>query len=384
MVQTELLGTGDRDRWMAVLEQVYRYDFYHLPGYHAIAEAGNEGIAQFFVYTEGDYTLAFPILLRPVNTVPGLEEAGEGYYDTSSVYGYPGPVSSHASVPAPIIANFHTHLRQVIQERGVIAAFSRLHPFIAQEELLTGLGEYIPLGETVYIDLTLTPEEQWAHYRSNHKRDVNKLIRQGTTCVHDTNFAYLDAFQEIYYQTMQRVDATTLYFFDTAYFRRLINELSPNIHLFVCLNDNVVACGGLFTLFGGIVQYHLGGTRDEFLTLAPTKLLFEMVRLWANEQSGAKVFHLGGGVGSKQDSLFHFKAGFSDCRQPFAIWRLVINTAAYARLCAMKDAWNAQHNLYGTPENFFPGYRRQTRPLEHPSQRVSQDEHPRGHLTHNL
>ena len=39
--------------------------------------------------------------------------------------------------------------------------------------------------------------------------------------------------------------------------------------------------GGLFTLCDGIVQYHLGGTRNTALKLSPTVLIFDTVRRWA-------------------------------------------------------------------------------------------------------
>jgi hypothetical protein len=79
----------------------------------------------------------------------------------------------------------------------------------------------------------------------------------------------------------------------------------------------------LFTIRDGVVQYHLGGTRDEFLKISPMALIFDTVRLWANDV-GARVLHLGGGVGgTNDDSLFHHKGGFSDRRHNFVTWRWI-------------------------------------------------------------
>ena len=82
----------------------------------------------------------------------------------------------------------------------------------------------------------------------------------------------------------------------------------------------------LFFEHAGIVQYHLGGTRDRFLETAPMKLLFHFARGWFKER-GAEALHLGGGVGGKADALLHFKAGFSPLRARFHTWRIVADSA---------------------------------------------------------
>ena len=106
----------------------------------------------------------------------------------------------------------------------------------------------------------------------------------------------------------------------------------------------------------GIVQYHLGGTRNTALKLSPMVLIFETVRHWAN-QNGAHTFHLGGGVGAKSDSLFHFKARFSRQRHKFATWRWIVEPEAYRELSVRKHVWNSERGLKAISPSFFPAYR---------------------------
>ena len=73
--------------------------------------------------------------------------------------------------------------------------------------------------------------------------------------------------------------------------------------------DSEVVSGGLFTLCDGIVQYHLGGTRNTALKLSPMVLIFETVRQWANE-NGAHTFHLGGGVGARVRFVIAVQSAF--------------------------------------------------------------------------
>lgn len=353
-------------QWLEVLLQSHQYDFYHLPEYHLLAEQRGEGAAHLFVYNEEDYLIAIPLLLRSLDSVPGFTQHGRGLWDATSVYGYSGPIISHPDTPASVIRNFRSALRETLQERNIVSVFTRLHPLIAHRTILAGLGEYVPSGKTVSIDLCLSINAQRAGYRRDHKLAINKLRRLGVTCLHDKDGVYLDEFVDIYHENMRRVKASSEYFFDRTYFQNLVNELKANVHLFLCLLDNKVVCGGLFTFCHGIVQYHLSGTRDEFLKLAPMKLLLDEVRLQAYQQ-GEKVFHLGGGVGSREDSLFEFKAGFSDRRHEFAVWRWVVLGDVYEQLCKKRAQWNTQQGVTPVSLAYFPQYRCLTIPVEHGS-----------------
>jgi hypothetical protein len=88
--------------------------------------------------------------------------------------------------------------------------------------------------------------------------------------------------------------------------------------------------------------------------------MYDAARLWGTEQ-GARVFHLGGGVGSKQDSLYRFKAGFSDRVHDFGVWQWVLLPDAYAHLCSARERWNQEHNLQSMSPGFFPAYRAPTK-----------------------
>jgi hypothetical protein len=128
-------------------------------------------------------------------------------------------------------------------------------------------------------------------------------------------------FVSVYYETMRRVRAQDGYFFEEEYFLGLAEQLGETLQLFIVrAPDGEIMGGGLFTLCDGIVQYHLGGTRNAALKLSPAALMFDQVRLWGNEQ-GARFLHLGGGVGASEDSLFQYKAGFSHRRHTFATLR---------------------------------------------------------------
>ena len=162
----------------------------------------------------------------------------------------------------------------------------------------------------------------------------------------DDTGEHLDRFIALYLDTMRRQNAAPEYFFSRDYLSGLWQQLRGHIHLGVVEVEGSVVCAGLFGESNGIVQYHLSGTDERALELSPLKTLIDFGRRWAT-QRGADTLHLGGGVGSAQDSLMHFKAGFSDRRHLFKTWRVVLDERQYTKLSGKE------------PEStgYFPAYR---------------------------
>jgi lipid II:glycine glycyltransferase (peptidoglycan interpeptide bridge formation enzyme) len=212
------------------------------------------------------------------------------------------------------------------------------------------------IGETISIDLTLPSEVQQSLYRTSHRQEIKRLRKAGFYCLEDTGLNYLDDFVRIYRETMLRVSANAEYFFEKEYFENLLKKMNNSMHLFVCMLNQEVACAGIFSLCNGIIQYHLCGSCSKFRKEAPMKLLIDFVRDWGQEH-GAHTFHLGGGVGSKRDSLFDFKAGFSNRRHTFAVWEKILFPDKYKLLCNAKADYDRKNNLQDSNGSFFPLYR---------------------------
>jgi len=358
-----VIGTHQPAEWDSLVKACH-HDFYHLSAYHRLAERQGQGEARLIVYNDEPYTILLPILLNPIAPIPGLERSS--LIDVTSVYGYAGPIVSPREPSSAVVRDFHVALRDYFRGLGVCSVFTRLHPLFEQATILSGLGVLKALGQTVSIDLMLSPEEQWATFRHGHKYDIKKLRKNSFSCVIDHELLYLEEFISLYTETMARVDATDYYMFDREYFLRLFHLDGVNINLFVCLSEGDVACGGIFTLCNGIVQYHLSGSSGRFLKSASTKLLIDEIRIWASDQ-GAQVFHLGGGVGSREDSLFSFKTGFSKRRHSYTAWTWIVDDDAYQDLLSARKEYLFARGKQLTSAAFFPAYRS-------PAKKLSDDE----------
>ena len=174
-------------------------------------------------YTErGRLTIAFPLLLRELEEVtPGFP--GE-WRDVTSVYGYAGPLASPPPLPEETRARWISFVDAFFRDQHVVSAFSRLHPLLEQTSLLQGFGEVVPVGWTLSLDLRQSEEEQWNGFRRNHRQDIKRLIALGVTC-EQAGVEQLDEFIEMYYDTMDRVGASPLYYFSKHYFTRLLEDL---------------------------------------------------------------------------------------------------------------------------------------------------------------
>ncbi|MGB5355794.1 MAG: hypothetical protein WBN11_03790, partial [Eudoraea sp.] len=104
-----------------------------------------------------------------------------------------------------------------------------------------------------------------------------------------------------------------------------------------------------------IVQYHLAGAREDYLNKYPLKMLIDEMRIIATKE-GFHFLNLGGGVGNKEDSLFHFKSGFSKDFKQFKLWKYIVNQTVYEELVSKKEAL-ACRKFWKNCNDFFPCYR---------------------------
>jgi hypothetical protein len=328
--------------WTTVLESV-EHDVYHLPAYAELAARTDGGRARAFVAEDDGCRFLVPLILRPV---------GRGAVDAISPYGYPSPVWPGAA-PARFLDAAIAAFVDALGSEHIVSAFIRLHPILTVALTpFTAFGEVVAGAETVVLDLTQTPESSWRDTRENHRRSIRRAERAGFAARCDGAWERFDDFLRAYRETMTRVEAASYYFFPDSYYADLRRALGERLHLLLVERQGRVAAAALFTECCGIVQYHLGGTRDEFLAHAPMKLLFHFARSWFKDR-GARLLHLGGGVASRDDSLFHFKAGFSSRRARFHSWRLITAPDTYGELVA---DW--RNECGREPRGaFFPAYR---------------------------
>ena len=359
-IRIQLLGAGD-PAWDDWLSDVPR-DVYHTAGYHAYSLGSGEGEPYLIVAGDRRCGLAWPYLLRQVSEVENL--AGSGATDVTSVYGYSGPLAWGCTPGDPFLATAWSEVVAVWQDQGAVSAFTRFHPLLGNASLMSGLGgsrddtdESEPvaaIGRTVSIDLCVSEEAARAGYSESLRRQIRNYRQAGLTTTHDESWADIGAFAHFYHETMARNAAAAYYFFDAADFRRLRAAVDGKVHLLVTRLGDIVGAAGLFTEYRGIVQEHLVATNQELAHISPYKVLVDDTYAWAKKR-GNTVFHLGGGRGAHEDSLFEFKRRFSPRLHPFFTGRWILDRPACQELLEARRSATRGDGLLDP--DYFPGYR---------------------------
>jgi hypothetical protein len=355
--QIRFVSSTDAD-WQNILDTI-SHDFYHLPAYLALEAKRSNAAAEAILIEDGGKVFFLPYLVR--DCLPLLESTDRGIdriYDIISPYGYPGILVNQAGQNSEFMTKCLDLTYDCWQKRNICSAFIRLHPILNNyiDRYNDNRFVFCSQGDVVICDLTKNLDAIWKQIRSSHRNKINKLSRTGFTVKMGSIDEYLDIFIDIYRETMDRVNANTGYYFTRSYFEELSQALGDRINICIVEIDSQVVAASLVTEFGGIVQYHLGGTRTEFLRQSPATIMFNFIIEWAKAR-GNRYLNIGGGFGGNKDSLYHFKSGFSDEVASFKTIKAIVNENNYYHLTS------ARAELLGITiselENtsFFPAYR---------------------------
>jgi Acetyltransferase (GNAT) domain len=344
--QTLLLTPDDPawDCWLARSE----HDVYHRSAYHQHSQDAGEGRAFMVVHANARGFMAWPYLIRP---------AGEGDRDAYSVYGYPGPLGQGLE-DEPFVQRAWQAARSVWSEQGLVTLFTRFHPLLMNDRFCQGLqgaapvegGAIISLGRAVYLDLAQGPEARRAGYPQPLRQEIKRAERAGLKVEEDPDWRFLPEFGTFYRQTMEKNGAERAYYYSDEYLDGLRKALRGYAFLAVAHVDGVAAAMMIFTVTGKIGQAHLTGSNPDFRHLSPLKVLIDRVADLAAARGAAR-FHLGAGRGGFEDSLFEFKARFSDLRPEFRVGRWILRADRYHDLVTERFAGAAPDH------RFFPAYR---------------------------
>ena len=251
--------------------------------------------------------------------------------DAITPYGYGGPVGRD-------LREFWRAYDEWCRTHGVLTTFVRFHPLYANAHDAPIHVE--PLAPT--IAWRLEEEDLVAGMHLNHRRAVRKAQKAGVTVVVGEG---LGRFVPLYEETMRRAAASPFYFFQAAYWEAL--ERAAVVRFDAQVDGEVVA-GALCLASPPWLHYHLGASSEGGRKIGAMHLLFLEAATWAR-QRGCERFHLGGGVGGRQDSLHEFKRRFDPGGLvAAAVGKAVHDEAAYARLTGGDTSFDGH----------FPAYRR--------------------------
>jgi hypothetical protein len=185
-----------------------------------------------------------------------------------------------------------------------------------------------------------------AKSRPSDRRQVRRNLEDGYTVDlvpgSEASPAHRAAFLDLYEQTMRRTEAADHYFFDAAYFDRLL----PSERTWIALAsdpEGAPAASSIAAVSDGYLHYYLSGSSDRHLGDSPMKNVVARLIELAGELH--LPLNLGGGL-RPGDALEEFKRGFANRTLAWRTSEIVCDAERYAALSGDREAGG-----------FFPAYR---------------------------
>lgn len=339
-----VISINQSKEWDEVVSSFANYDVYYLSGYVKAFMLNGDGEPILFYYNENCTRGINVVMMRDVAEDCRFHEriAYKQFFDFSTPYGYGGWLIEGEKTDQL----FKEYERWCVEHR-VVSEFVRFHPVINNHFSSRLFYETITLGPTVSIDLS-SKERAWNSLSSKNRNVIRKAINNGIIIRQGLSNSLIGVFKRIYEGTMNERQADGYYFFNNSFYNSILNDLGNNATIFYAQKEERIIAAAIIIYANGMLNYHLSGSIKEFQNLAPTNLLLWKVVEWGCD-NGGKTFHLGGGVGCKEDSLFHFKRAFN--REELCEYRI-------GKRIFIQDEYDALVSLSGvTSESFFPQYR---------------------------
>jgi hypothetical protein len=338
---TKIITIHNRLDWVYYVSKAAEHDFYHTWHYHSLDTSGSPIL---FIYESGANFIGIPFLKRPI--------PGSAYCDFTCVYGYTGPIANKKMelIEADFIEGFQSAFLRFLADEHCVSVFSRMHPFYPQHLVLQNFGGIYDNGLTVAVDFSISMDEQRKNYRDSVLHSIKQAWKKEYVVKEENGPEAVATFVEIYTENMRRVSASSYYMFDAAKISALLNTKEYDARILMIYDGDTVICSTILTFTNGIIQAYLIGTRTDYLHNSPSKFLVDEISL-IGRSLGMKYYNLGGGLGFKNDSLFAWKAAFSNFHLPYKSWRFIANPTVYQQLLDEKGIdKNAEID-------FFPLYR---------------------------
>lgn len=294
------------EEWDSIVKSFHDYDVYYLSGYVKAFRLNGDG-EPVLLYFEGDGVRAINVVMKRdiglFEKLSSVLEQGK-YYDIVTPYGYGGFL-----LEGSYTDRMHDEYVQYCEDNHIVCEFVRFHPLLKNHQNVEGLYHQTRLGSTVTM-YTETPEIIWQNLTSKNRNMVRKAQKSGLQVYWARDIDLIDDFMEVYNATMDKDNAETYYYFQKEFYESILMDLKQHALWFYAKKDSEIASIAIFLFANGRMHYHLSASRKEYQSLAPTNLLLYEAAVWASH-NGYRFLHLGGGLGSGNDSLYSFKKAFN-------------------------------------------------------------------------
>ncbi|MFC4557937.1 lipid II:glycine glycyltransferase FemX [Virgibacillus kekensis] len=348
-----IIGLDEQEKWDQIVKGFNNYDVYYLSDYVKAFKIHGDGNPMLFYYEDENIKAINVVMKRDISVDSRFAGRipSKTYYDITTPYGY-GGFLIEGKVTEDSLKNLDDKYSSICKKEGIISEFVRFHPVLNNAEDLKGIYDVTTLGDTITVDLN-SLDHIWNNFTSKNRNMIRKAMKSGVEIFWGRKPNLFDEFIGLYNATMDKDNALDYYYFNRDFYNSILNDLKYNSLMFYAMYEEKIIAMSMILYSNEQVHYHLSASDREYQHLAPSNLLLYEVACWACEND-YKSFHLGGGLGSKEDSLYKFKKVFNkNSATKFSIGRKIVDEKKYRELIEIRD------NEVGYNKNtqFFPSYR---------------------------
>lgn len=336
------------DQWDLVVRSFQYYDVYWLSGYVKAFRIHGDGEPLLIYFKNENLRGINVVMKRDISEDCRFQNIIEKnkYFDLVTPYGYGGWLIEGVGNSEQLF----TAYEKWCENNNIVSEFVRYHPVLKNHEYSSDSYDIVPLGGTISMNLN-SPETIWTNLTSKNRNMIRKAEKSGIKIYNGNYPEIYNNFIEIYNGTMDKDNADSYYYFKVDFYNSILNDLSNNAQVFYAVLNEEVIAASIILAANGRLNYHLSGSLKEYQNLAPSNLLLYKAALWGCA-NGCKTFHLGGGVGSCEDSLYKFKKAFYRGEPyKFHIGHKIFNQEKYKALIKLRCKEEIDNS------GFFPKYR---------------------------
>lgn len=347
----EAIDLSELKKWKKIVKEFPNYDVYYLPEYAKSFEIHGDGEPLLIYYNYNDFRAMNVVMKRDISEDEHFisEIPSNTYFDLSTPYGYGGFIYE-GSLTEENFEQFNIDYVRYCKKNNIISEIVRLHPVLENAELNRKIYDVTDLGKTVTMKLE-SIDQIWDDLTSKNRNVIRKAIKSDVKVFWGRDEDLFQKFKPLYESTMNKDEATDYYYFDDNFYKSILDDLKYNMMFFYAVKENNVIAMAMILLANKQMHYHLSASNPEYNRYAPSNLMLNEAANWGVE-NGFESFHLGGGLGSTEDSLYKFKSSFNkNSNTSFSIGKKIFDDGIYNELVGIRKD--------GKPisENYFPLYR---------------------------
>lgn len=354
MSDFNIIELHDSSKWNEIVTSFQQYDVYYLSNYVKAFQIHGDGKPLLMDYETKELRGISVSMKRDISQFAPFKGiiAPDTYFDIATPYGY-GGFLFEGDTSESAIKRFYESYAEFLKSHHLISRFVRFHPQLNNANSMRLVTPIIDLGKTISMDLQ-SKEIIWENISCSCRNQIRRSEESGVEIHHGKSLELLSEFRTIYNATMAQDNADSYYYFEKEFYESIHTDLHDNYEVFYAVLEGEKIAMAIMLYANNRMHCHLCGSLYQYRHLAPTNLLFLEAALWGNKQ-GFKTLHLGGGLGSEEDSLFRFKKTFNrKSDNTFSVGKEIFDQEVYDQLVEIRKKSDPS---FDSNSSFFPLYR---------------------------